>query len=128
METFYELYNSKRLPKKVLLQITRARDQYLTKAHLREPTSQAMVYNYSQFAEVNDGSAENDEVINIASMLPVVEDIDDDLFDYGKDFDWCSKDIPLQPEQVDIVHEWLQETIHEHQKNKQKNLKFMRKM
>jgi hypothetical protein len=100
MTVFENCRSNNILPKKVLLQIQRAKDQYITRAAWKEPTSEAKSYDYATFTEI-DGSLSNEEAINIASTLPTSDDLMDDTnFNYGVHYPW---DIPTCPLPDDIA-------------------------
>lgn len=101
---------NKTFPEKVLLQIQRARDQHIKKAAFKEPTSEAKSYDYSTFTEI-DGSKDNDEAINIASTLPVSDDMQDFSFDRGLDYNWELPRYPLPDQNNNILDTWIQEMV-----------------
>jgi hypothetical protein len=116
MQKFNAAYDGSCFPKKVILQIRRARDQYLTKAAWKEPTSEAKSCDYTTFSE-NDGTKDNEEAIAITSTLPVCDPLQDDDYDYGKTFDWDKPRYALSSQQKKDAETWLDTMVASQKEN-----------
>ena len=122
LRIFNNKYENNQLPKKVILQIRRAREQYIRKSIFREPVSEAQVFDYNDFTKKSiDGAEENDEAICVGGTLPVTPDEDTDIgldgldnINYGQNYKWWKPSYQLSSENSKEVDTWLTNVVATH--------------
>jgi hypothetical protein len=118
LQCFQAYFDSNTLPQKVLLQIRRARDQHLSRALWKEPTSDSRTIDYNTFSQSSALYDNNDDAVNLASTLPVTDTLEEDPFDYGKHYKWHIPSYPV-PKTLDAnIDTWLETMVNEHRQDK----------